>query len=118
MSALLLPDGAVDLNAMREHLLMELGHLAGRQDKIQSHLQNEDREIPHDWTEAAQLQENDEVLEALEESGRTRISALRAALQRIDDGSYGECALCGDEIEPRRLVAMPTTTRCVRCADG
>lgn len=118
MTALLLPDGTLDLNAMREHLLGDLGKLTGRQDKIHSHLHNEDREIPHDWSEAAQLQENDEVLEALEESGRARLSALRAALERIDDGSFGQCATCGEDIDPRRLAAMPTTTRCVRCADG
>ncbi len=40
---------------------------------------------------------------------------IEAALDRIRDGSYGECEGCGGEIEFARLHAYPTATRCIEC---
>ena len=40
---------------------------------------------------------------------------IRAALSRIDDGSYGECVVCGEDIGDRRLKARPVTTHCIDC---
>jgi DnaK suppressor protein len=39
-----------------------------------------------------------------------------AALARIDAGSYGQCDVCGGDIAPARLAALPTATRCITCA--
>ena len=39
------------------------------------------------------------------------------ALARIEDGSFGECEECGDDIELRRLEARPTATQCVGCKE-
>lgn len=38
-----------------------------------------------------------------------------AALRRIDDGSYGLCADCGETIDQRRLLALPATAYCTAC---
>jgi DnaK suppressor protein len=43
------------------------------------------------------------------------IRALDAALARVADGSYGECADCGGDIGVERLRAYPTAERCIRC---
>ena len=40
---------------------------------------------------------------------------IRAALARIDDGSYGECVVCGEDIGELRLKARPVTTHCIDC---
>ena len=40
---------------------------------------------------------------------------IDAALERMRDGSYGECLQCGGEIEFERLKAYPTATRDIRC---
>jgi len=39
------------------------------------------------------------------------------ALKKIDDGSYGECDSCGEQIELRRLQARPTATLCIACKE-
>jgi DnaK suppressor protein len=39
-----------------------------------------------------------------------------AALARIEAGHYGVCDMCGAEIAPARLAALPTATRCIACA--
>lgn len=41
---------------------------------------------------------------------------IRAALRRLDEGEYGCCAECGDEISAGRLEADPTAPLCVGCA--
>lgn len=113
---LLHADGSLDLGRVREHLGRELAGIVHRHEKIQDHLQNVDREMPDDWQEAAQLVENDEVLEALETSSRARIEGLRFALRRLDAGTYEACVRCGEAINPRRLAALPVTSLCVACA--
>lgn len=43
---------------------------------------------------------------------------LRAALARIDEGEFGYCEDCGEEIAAKRLELNPAVTRCVSCASG
>ena len=43
---------------------------------------------------------------------------IEAALARIDDGEFGFCSECGDEIPLRRLELDPTVPTCVSCASG
>ena len=43
---------------------------------------------------------------------------LRAALRRMDDGDYGYCDSCGEEIAPKRLELDLAATRCIGCASG
>lgn len=40
---------------------------------------------------------------------------VEAALARMADGTYGECADCGQDIGFARLQAYPTAARCIRC---
>ncbi len=40
---------------------------------------------------------------------------IALACERIDSGHYGECSDCGKAIDPRRLLALPASTRCAAC---
>jgi RNA polymerase-binding transcription factor DksA len=53
---------------------------------------------------------------ALLQQAQRDLDALDEALVRLDDGSIFVCANCGDTIPVERLLALPTTRRCVRCA--
>jgi DnaK suppressor protein len=56
-----------------------------------------------------------------QESSRRRTAQLRriaAALARIDEGEYGYCIKCGDEIARRRLELDPAAPMCIGCASG
>ena len=44
--------------------------------------------------------------------------ALQAALGRIDEGEFGYCDDCGEDIAVKRLELDPTVTRCISCASG
>lgn len=53
---------------------------------------------------------------ARKERVMTRIEALREALTKVDEGSYGRCERCGSQIDPERLEILPATALCVDCA--
>jgi DnaK suppressor protein len=42
----------------------------------------------------------------------------RAALRRIEDGSFGTCQECDQDIHPKRLAALPWATLCIRCQEA
>jgi DnaK suppressor protein len=43
------------------------------------------------------------------------LQLIQEALDRIEDKSYGECANCGNEIQPKRLEAVPWALLCIQC---
>lgn len=49
-------------------------------------------------------------------SAAVTLDQIDAALQRIEDGTYGHCARCGTKIPAARLEALPYATCCVQCA--
>ncbi len=46
---------------------------------------------------------------------RKLIKKIKTALERIDEGTYGICEECGEEIGIKRLEARPVTTMCIEC---
>lgn len=102
-----------DIEARKQQLLARRAELLERLNRIDDELD----EAPNpDWEENAIEKEDDEVLEALGESGLSEYRAIEAALRRIEDGSYGICVSCGEEIEEGRLDLVPHTPLCKQCA--
>ena len=60
---------------------------------------------------------NNGVSEAALRSARRKLSSLRLALTKIDSSDFGICSRCKQPIPPARLMYMPESTRCVKCAD-
>lgn len=65
--------------------------------------------------DALQNQAMAKATQARRQVERTR---LAKALARMDEGEFGYCEDCGDEIAPGRLELDPAATRCVDCANG
>ena len=80
-------------------------------------IQDETQEIPSDNHpgDVATATFDRELDSTLEENEERLIAAIDGALSRIDAGSYGVCASCGEPIAPERLEALPWTTRCIAC---
>jgi DnaK suppressor protein len=66
-----------------------------------------------DYTDAATASQG--TSEAFEESSieSQTLEEVQDALRRIEDGSYGKCTVCGREITPARLEAVPWTPYCL-----
>ena len=56
-----------------------------------------------------------EVDESLEENAEQIVFEIDRALAKIEDGTYGRCSRCGQEIPVARLDAVPYATLCVSC---
>lgn len=71
------------------------------------------------------LDELDQATTDVEQSMRLRLrnretlylKKIEEALRRIDEGSFGECESCSEDIELKRLEARPTATLCVSCKE-
>ena len=50
-------------------------------------------------------------------AAQQRVHDVQDALVNVEAGRYGVCAQCDGPIAPGRLEALPTATRCVRCAE-
>ena len=102
-----------DLHSVRRRLLDSLADLNGRVDRIED---EQAQALDDDFAEQAVAREDDEALDAVERSALAEIAQLRAALARLDSGTYGLCVTCGEPIAPARLRALPATAQCIRCA--
>jgi DnaK suppressor protein len=50
-------------------------------------------------------------------NGHAQLNLVRQALHRLQDGTFGECMHCGEEIGPKRLEALPWTPYCIACQE-
>jgi RNA polymerase-binding transcription factor len=94
-------------------LKARLSELTNRVVEIDSELR---KPLSADLEEQATDLENQGALEAIENSEILEIHQIQEALKRISEGTYGICARCGEDIDPKRLKALPTATRCISCA--
>lgn len=60
---------------------------------------------------------NKGVAEASLRSAKSKMSKLQIAVSKIELPGFGHCANCNQPIRPARLMFMPESTRCIRCAD-
>lgn len=73
-------------------------------------------EVPAHPADLATAEHEEEVTLGLLENEAHLLTEINHALKRIEQGSYGRCAECGQAISRRRLHAIPYTTHCLGCA--
>ncbi len=70
-----------------------------------------------DEGDLATISHERELLHSLHESDLARLKFVRQAMKAIDGRQYGECTRCGEDINQKRLDAVPWTTMCLRCQE-
>ena len=75
-------------------------------------------DVSHDegFADAAQSTSERSKTLSIVDNLHQRASEIRAALERVERGTYGPCERCGTEINPERLEAIPWVRLCIRCA--
>jgi len=68
-----------------------------------------------DPTDRAALEYDRNFMLSIRDRERKLILKIREALQRIEEGNFGQCEQCGDDIGIERLNARPWTTLCIEC---
>ncbi len=103
----------MDIRSQKETLLARRSELAGELSDIEHAL---DAPMPKDWEDRSSERQGDEVLEALGHVEMAELKRIDAALERIEDGTYGNCLKCGETISDARLAAVPEAALCRNCA--
>ena len=91
----------------------QLEELEARQARIAEDLAEP---LNPDSSEQAVEMEDDASLEGQGALVAKEIASVKRALARIEDGTYGECVRCGEDIAPARLDARPEAALCIDCA--
>ena len=106
-----------DLEAIKQQLLERQKELESRVEAINKDVSHSETPLSNDWSEQAVERENDEVLEALGNASQQELIQIKAALKRIDNGTYRHCVVCTEVIPLERMQLLPQTTHCTRCAE-
>ncbi len=104
---------ATQFGAIRDLLNSRLNALGSRVASIENEFS---QPLDDDFGEQAVDREDEEAKDALESAALAEIEQVRAALHQLDTGTYGNCTSCGNLIGDKRLLAQPTATRCIDCA--
>jgi len=98
----------------RNVLLEEMRTLLEEAGKTVSEMTAETVNFPDPNDRATQ--ESDRTFELrIRDRERRLLSKIREALEKIDNGTFGTCEMCGEEISEARLKARPVTTYCIDC---
>ena len=108
-----------DLTPYRKRLLALRASLLGdmtqmEDDALKDH--SKTTSIPTDMEELGSDNAEQDLTLSLLGGDKDTLDQIEAAIQRIEDGGYGRCEECGEQIPRNRLDAIPYATECVRCA--
>src|ERR1700736_6769333 len=76
-----------------------------------------DDEATQDIADRAASSYTKEFLFSQSNNDRQLLAMVETALQRIREGAFGECVNCGNEINAKRLEAVPWTRYCIECQE-
>lgn len=74
-------------------------------------------ENTEDEGDLATISHNKVLLYNLHESDYQRLKSIQEAMRRMGHGDYGECVCCGEDINEKRLMALPWATVCIGCQE-
>ncbi|MFI5322639.1 MAG: RNA polymerase-binding protein DksA [Thermodesulfobacteriota bacterium] len=104
------------LKHFREILIKKMAGLLGIADDTVTQMSEGDGSFPDPLDRA--LSESSRTIE-LRKRDRERklIQKIQKSIQKTEDGTYGICEICGDEITEDRLEVRPETTLCISCKE-
>lgn len=76
-----------------------------------------DLDTAQDIADRAASSYNKEFLFHQSNSERQLLQMVEGALSRIREGTFGQCISCGNDINPKRLEAVPWTRHCIACQE-
>ena len=109
-----------DFTLHRERLLALRARLQGDMTQMADNTLNKDHtnttSMPNHMAELGSGNFDQELTLTLLGSENDALDQIEAAIERIEDGSYGQCETCGVKIPKSRLEAIPYAALCVQCA--
>jgi DnaK suppressor protein len=103
-----------DIEFFKEFLSGRLEDLLSQADDTVSDMTDTKDNFP-DPTDRASLEADRNFMLRIRDREHKLIKKIRGALDRIENGTYGMCDSCGEDITTQRLKARPVTTQCIDC---
>ena len=103
-----------DLDFFRKLLQERLDELLSQAGDTVSGMTHHKENFP-DPTDRASLESDRNFMLRIRDREHKLIKKIKKALERIDNGTFGICESCGEEIAIPRLKARPVTTQCIDC---
>ena len=103
-----------DKENFKKHLAERLEDLLNQAGDTVSGMTETKENFP-DPTDRAALEADRNFMLRIRDREAKLIKKIKAALERIENGTYGICESCGEEISVKRLKARPVTTQCINC---
>jgi DnaK suppressor protein len=101
----------------REKLMDRREGLVGQVQEAEAYSRQRDAEATQDPADMAANAYTKELMVSMSANDRQLLQLIDDALERMEDGEYGECIHCGDPIQEKRLEAVPWARHCLRCQD-
>ncbi len=108
---------STDFDQAKQKLLQLKEEYKTRISKIEDDIQNPKDDLNKDWEDQAVAIRQNDTRQLLAAEARQGIIYVNAALNHIDNGTYGECEVCGEPIQEQRLQAVPYATLCMEHAE-
>jgi len=105
------------LEAFKKRLEARQQELRRNVSRTQQDGRSSDEDSAQDIADKAASSYNKEFLFHQSNAERQLLQMVEGALARIQDGSLGQCISCGQEINPKRLEAVPWTRHCIECQE-
>ena len=102
------------LGWFRVQLEEKLNAILNEAGKTLSEMTDQNTNVP-DPNDRASIESDRSFELRIRERERKLLSKIEEALERVEDGSFGVCEACGEEIGIKRLEARPVTTLCIDC---
>lgn len=102
------------LDSFREQLEEKRADILKEAERTLAELNDQSGNIP-DPNDRASAESGRSFELRIRQRERKLLSKIEEALQRIEDGNFGECESCGELIGLKRLEARPVTTLCIEC---
>ncbi|WP_227430832.1 TraR/DksA family transcriptional regulator [Psychrobacter sp. I-STPA6b] len=108
---------SIDFNEAKTRLLSLKEEYATRIEKIEDHIQHPQDSLNEHWDDQAISTRENDMRKNLLVEAQQGLNYVNNALSRIENGTYGECTECGEDIEEKRLQAVPYATLCMQHAE-
>jgi DnaK suppressor protein len=105
------------LKQYEARLIENRNALLGMVERTEDYGREADRDVSQDPADKASNSYTKELLFSQSTSERQTLRLIEEALDRLAEGSFGECLNCGEEISQKRLDAIPWTPHCIRCQE-
>ncbi|MGA9179085.1 MAG: RNA polymerase-binding protein DksA [Desulfobacterales bacterium] len=103
-----------DVDYFKEFLNDRLEELLSHADNTVSGMTAPKENFP-DPTDRASLEADRNFMLRIRDRENKLIKKIKKALDRIENGTFGICEKCGEDISVKRLKARPVTTHCIDC---